>query len=57
MKVSIRFKRDHQMEIEGKVRQFRGKEIVEVEEEVARYLFKEGIVLPGPEHGATVINE
>jgi hypothetical protein len=51
MKVSVRFKKPYRMVLEGRMLSFRADQVVDLEQEFAIRLFKQGIVLPGPQIG------
>ena len=49
MKVKVKFIKPHSMRIEGKTVNFRSKQIVEIDQQLAIDLFRAGTVLPGPQ--------
>ena len=55
-KVSVRFIKEHKMEVDGKATQFRVNDTVEIPKDQALVLFKQGIVLPAQQFGAPVHN-
>lgn len=55
MEVKIRFRKDHSMEIDGRVRQFTANEEIEIDQDQAVGLIRDGVALPGGvQHGKPV---
>lgn len=54
--VTVKFLKSHKMILEGREVSFREDQIVEIDEETALRLFKEKVILPGPEFGGVVTN-
>jgi chromosome condensin MukBEF MukE localization factor len=58
MKTMIRFKKSHEMRIDGQVRRFVAEQAIEVEQGEAIRLIRDGIALPGGfQCGAPVSNK
>ena len=53
-KVSVKFIRDHEVQIEGRKVLYRANDIVELDKDLALTLFKEGVILPGIQFGKGV---